>query len=295
MLGPALAAVAGAGLALHVIGRWIRFPKDRSAGPTPWRRSVALGLAVGAIATGLGPHLGVVALGAILAAWSSHAMSRDKGGSRLPFAPLLTLPLVGAWWLMATIAGPEGLGIAALPLVPLSWAAEGLLAPILLGATWAMTGLWPLHRQMRGALAAPVAAVLLVRVAAPAMPDGLEHWRPLAIPLVLLGIWHAALSGRWSSVAVGLAWIGLMGGSSAGRAGAALLLGASVLVELRPRAPRVAAGVLAGMGGLLAVEAGLRVEVVYTVLAAAAVVAATGYVSRAAMIASEPSAVEPSL
>ena len=266
------------------------------------RRGATAGLLLGAAAAGLGPHLGVVVAGVILAAWSSHLLSRDEGGSRLPVAPVLSLPLLGAWWLMATIAGPEGLGIAGLPLVPLSPAAERLLAPVFLVAAWATAGLWPLHRQMTGPLAAPVGAILFVRILAPIMPDGVEHWRPLAMPLVILGLWHAALSGRWAGVAVGLAWIGLLGGAPGGWAGAGLLLGAALLIELRqgtdhPRTAglaSVAAALLAGIGGLLAVEAGLRVEVVYTVLGAAALVAAAGYDSRTAMMASERSTIEPS-
>ena len=290
----ALVIVAAGGSLLHVIGRWVRFPQDRRADTPWWRRTTALGLILGAAAAVLGRHLGLVVLGAILSAWAAHVVSRDQGGSRLPLAPLLTLPLLAAWWLMATIAGAAGLGIASLPIVPLSPAAERLLAPVFLVATWAMTGLWPLHRQTRGALAAPVAAVLIVRVIAPALPDGLEHWRPLAMPLVLLGLWHAALSGRWSSVMVGLAWIGLLGGTPGGQIGGALLLVGALLVELRPRMHPAVAGIPAGMGALLAVEAGLHTEVVYTVLGAAALVAATGYASRAAMIASDRSTTDPS-
>jgi hypothetical protein len=58
---------------------------------------------------------------------------------------------------------------------------------------------------------------------------------------------------------------------------------------------RWGAGVLAGIGALLIVEAGLRAEVVYTVVAAAALVAAAGLESVIqASTASEPSAMTPS-
>jgi hypothetical protein len=296
----ALGGVLALGLLLAVIGRIARFPEDDRARSLPSRR-VTAGLLAGAIAAALGPHLGLVLLGVIAAAWAAHLGSRELGGSRLPIAPTLTLPLLAAWWLMATIAGPEGLGVATLQNVPLSPAAERLLAPIFLVAAWATMGLWPLHRQLIGAFAAPAGALLLARVATPAMPDGLEHWRALAMPLGLLGLWHASLSGRRSAVAVGLAWIGLVAGSRWGELGAALLLCSAVVLELVhrksgvrvQRAAAVAAAVMGGYGALLAVEAGLRAEVVYTVLGGAALVAATGFSSREAMMASARSTTDP--
>jgi hypothetical protein len=123
-------------------------------------------------------------------------------------------------------------------------------------------------------------------VAVPAVPAGLEHWRPLAMPLIVLGIWHAALSGRLAAVAVGLAWVGLLGASRAGLTGAALLLAGALTLELagdsgerfrswKP-AVRVVSALAAGAGALLAIESGLRAEVVYTVLAVGGVVLAAG-------------------
>jgi hypothetical protein len=202
---------------------------------------------------------------------------------------------------MGTIAGPAGLAVRGLADMPLSPAAERLLAPVFLVGAWATMGLWPLHRQLLGALAAPAGALLLARAAAPAMPDGLEHWRALAMPVGLLGLWHAALSGRTAGVAVGLAWIGLVAGSGRGELGAGLLLCSAVTLELMPRRgepkfgrlARVAAALLGGYGAVLALEAGLRAEVVYTVLGGGALVAAAGFASREAMIASARSTTAP--
>jgi hypothetical protein len=203
----------------------------------------------------------------------------------VPAAPILTLPLLGAWWLMATIAGPEGLRVGALPLLPMSPAAERLLAPVFLLAGWATAGLWPLHRQLDGALLAPAGAILLIRIVIPTMPDGLEHWRPLAMPLLAAGAWHAALSGRTPGLALALAWVGLLGLTPGGRLGAALLLAGALVVELGRLAPSsparrftmLASGVAAAIGGVLALEAGLRGEVVYTLLVVAALVALVGH------------------
>ena len=301
VLAAAITGVAGAGLVPYVIGRYVRFRKDGSRTLPPLRSIATAGLLAGTIAAGVGPHVGIVIGGVIVAPWSAFVLAHAEGDSRLPIVALLTVPLLGAWWLMATIAGPEGLSLTGLPLLPLSPAAERALAPVFLLAAWATAGLWPLHRQAGGGLLAPVGAILLVRIAVPAVPDGLEHWRPLAMPLLVVGVWHAALSGRRSGLAVGVAWIGLLGGTPTGRIGAALLFGAALVVELSRRSDRpdpsrlasVAAAIMGGYGGLLAIEAGLHAEVVYTVLAAGALVAAAAAEPRQAMMASDRSTTEP--
>jgi hypothetical protein len=302
LLGAA-GSVAAVGLALYGLGRVIRFrERDPVAGRPSRHPAATAGWVAGVAAAGLGPHLGLVIIGVIVATWSAWLVRRSNGGPRVPVSPVLTFPLLGGWWLMATIAGPEGLSIGALPLLPASPAAERLLAPVFLLAGWATAGLWPLHRQVDGALLAPVGAILLARVAIPILPDGVEHWRPLAMPLIVAGVWHAALSGRHGELAVGLAWIGLLGLTAGGQLGAALLLAGALATELGRKWPasRVAqlglsaANVAAGIGGVLAVEAGLRGEVVYTVLAVAALLAAVGHASREAMIPSARSITEPS-
>lgn len=298
----ALLMVLTIGLLLLLPGRFVRPAAVEPALSRPVAGTV--GLAIGAVAVAVGPHLSVVILGAVLAGWSGYLVQRGAGGPRIPTAAALTLILLPAWWLMATIAGPEGLRMTALAELPLSPAAERLLAPALLLGAWALSGLWPLHRQMPAAFTAPVAALLLARVALPAVPEGLEDWRALAMPVVVAGTWHAALTGRMSRLAVGLAWVGLLAPDGEGLAGAGLLLAAALLAELdgpiarvtgRPvSGTRVAMGLAAGAGGLLAVTAGLHGEVVYTVLAVAAVVAAVGRAFAAqASTASEPRTTAP--
>ena len=68
--------------------------------------------------------------------------------------------------------GADGPGGGALPNVPLSPAAERLVASALLLVAWGMSGLPPFHRQIAGALSAPAAALLLYRIGAGALPDG---------------------------------------------------------------------------------------------------------------------------
>jgi hypothetical protein len=187
----------------------------------------------------------------------------------------------------------------------LSPAAEQLLAVPLLIAAWAVAGLWPLHRHLPGALVAPVGAFLMARVAILAVPSGLEHWRPLMMPLVVAGVWQAALSGRLPRVAVGMAWVGLVAPDGLGLAGAAILMAAGLAVELVERIGALRVGRLApaaqalpliafGWGALLVVGAGLRGEVVYTAAAVACLVALCGRPWPQAITASAPSTTSPS-
>jgi len=209
--------------------------------------------------------------------WSAYFLFHPRGSRPPPVTPSLTLLLVPVYWLLSTIAGPEGLSLATLPLVPLSPAAESLVAPALLLAGWSVAGLWPLHRQVPGALTVPLGALLIVRVALPLAPDGLEYWRPLAVPLVIAGIWHAAAVARWPLLAAGTGFLGLAGLTPVGAMGAAWLLGSALVLELcsmlrlpaiADRLARAATWIAGAWGGLLVLEGGLRGEVVYTALGA---------------------------
>ena len=246
------------------------------------RRAERLAAAVlgGAAAAALGPHVAVVFLGVVVAAWCGYFLFHSRSGRPMPVTPVLTLLLVPAYWLLATIAGPEGLGIAALFRVPLSPAAESLVGPVLLLVGWSLAGLWPLHRQMPGALVGPLGALLIVRVALPLAPDGLEYWRPLAVPLLIVGIWHAAALARWPLLAAGAGFLGVVGLTPAGAAGAGWLLGSAFILQVcsmaslpagTVRLARVVAWVSGAWGGLLVLEGGLRGEVVYTALGAVGV------------------------
>jgi len=244
----------------------------------PIRQRAMVGLVLGAVAAA-GPHLALVFAGAVVAGCSGWWLARAAGLTRVPTAPLLALVLVPSYWFIVTVAGPGSLRVAVLPELPLSPAAEVLLAPALLLAAWALAGLWPLHRQEPAAFTAPVGLLLLARVALPAVPDGLDHWRPLAMPVIVIGLWHAALAGRWSLMAVAMAWVGLLAPARGGSSGAGLLIAAALLLEGAARLDRAhgratmlvrLAAVLAGSwGALLAVSAGLHGEVVYSVVAVA--------------------------
>ncbi len=264
----------------------------------------AVTLVVGAVAGAFGPHVAVVFLGATAAAWSAYLLFHPRGRRPAPLAPSVTLVLAPVYWLLATVAGPEGLSLVALPLVPLSPAAESLVAPALLLAGWSLAGLWPLHRQLPGALVGSIGALVIVRVALPLAPDGLEYWRPLAVPLLLAGTWHAAALARWPLLAVGAGLLGVAGLTSTGASGAGWLLGAALVLEvcsmanLPPtiiRLVRVAAWVAGAWGGLLVLEGGLRGEVVYSALGAAGLALIIGGGRPQAMTARAPSTPAPSV
>jgi hypothetical protein len=259
-------------------------------------------IAVGALMAVAGPWADLVLLGALLAAAGGWACTRARDARRLPLAPVLALALVPAWWLMRVVAGAEGLSTGSLSDLPWSPAAEQLLAALLVVAAGAMSGRWPLHREEPAALTAPVAAALLARVALPAFPDGLEHWRALALPVVLVGGMHGVRTGNRSEALVGLAWVGLAVATGWSHAGAGLvLLGALVLVAAERLGSRMMvvlqliAALAVGTGALLITEAGLRTEVVYTVCGVAGlVVAAVRWSFAQASTASAVKATSPS-
>jgi len=242
-----------------------------SAGP----RRIDLIAIAGIVATLAGPHVVAVFGGVLVATWAAWLASHRPGTRPLPVAPILTLVLIPAGWLLATIAGVVGLGIAALPQVPLSPAAELLLAPALLLAAWATAGLWPLQRQLPGALVAPAGALLLARIGHPLVPDGLEYWRPLTVPLLVLGLWHAASWSRWPLVIAGAAILAVAAATPVPTAGWAALLAISIALQLRlamdlspPQtiAVRAASWPLATIAGVMVLEEVLRGEVVYSTL-----------------------------
>ncbi len=253
----------------------------------------------------LAPHLSLVFLGAAGASWAVWLTAPTGERARWPVIPaLVTIVLLAGYLFMATVAGPEGLAMSGLADLPFSPAAETPLAAALLIASWLSSGLWPLHRWGSAPLLAPVAALLLVRVGLVASPAGMEHWRALAAPLAMLGIWHAA-AARWApGLSVGAAWLALTTGGASGIAAAAWLLPSALALEfVGPEAEgerwprrwgRDLALFYAGWGGFLALRAGLHGEVVYSVLSAAGAAIGISGGPRQAMTPSEPRSTLPS-
>jgi hypothetical protein len=290
--GGVAVALGLAGAGVVVIGRAVgttkpaRALKQRVFGPPlrpalatdAWIATAAVAVAIGAAA--IGPHVAVVFLGVVVAAWSGYLTFHPAAARPAPLVPALAFVLVPAYWLLATIAGPIGLRTGELASVPMSPMAESLIAAVLLLVAWGVAALWPLHRQLPGAIGGSAGALLLVRVGFPLVPAGLDQWRPLVVPVLIFGMWHAAAHGRWPLLAVGGALLGLVAPPGAGIPGAWWLLGTALVVEvagLRSLGPQVTPAlrtiswVSAAWGGLLVVEGSLRGEVAYTALGVAGI------------------------
>ena len=280
--------------------RWLGAPADVSSGTRP----EIIVLVVGILITAFAPHLALVFSGAAAASWSLWAMNR-RAGVRWPVLPAGVTALLGVIYLfIATVAGPEGLSMGGLGELPISPAAETLVAGALLASSWLMSGLWPLHRLTPAPLTGPLAVLLLARVGLVVAPAGMEHWRPLAVPLAMFALWHAGARSWGPGLAVAAGWLALVSVAPfpEGTVAAAWLLVAGLALELldpqrdgeaRPkRWTRWLALMAAGWGGLLALGAGLHGEVVYSVLAASGVILAIGGGGQA-MTPSAPSTPAP--
>lgn len=284
ILRSALAVVA-AGAALALTGAMVRrlrrlAPRGDAALHWPGQRGhvgVTAAFIAGALGVALGPHAGLAFLGLIVAAAADYLGRRARGQASVPWLPLVTLGLLPIWWLLATIAGPVGLGLASLGDVPLSPRAEVLLALPLALVVWSSLALWPAHRLFPGGLLAPLGVALWLRVARPALADGLVHWQPVLMPLGVLGVWGGAIAGRSAAALNALAFVAVTSGDG-GASAAALLLTAAALALGASRSCATPAP-LAKVGERLAwavavlalpvvLEAGFRRQIVYTLAAA---------------------------
>lgn len=301
------ASAVALGAGIGIIGATVIAGADRlsrSAGrtrPEPGSRFPALAgrgrtllLALGAILAIAAPHLHIVVAGAIAAALGAYASARGRGVGRLPVFPAVATGMLAfAAYYLDVIAGPTGLLLVDLPEAPLSSAAQGYLVPALAFGAIGFFGFWPFTALTPGTWLAPVGAALLLRIGAESLPLGMEGWRTVAMPIGVIAAWGGALGSRPLALAAAGSWMACFGAAGAGGAAAWLLALVPVLgVELadgpneRAGAPRslLRTAVIAGvgtLGGTLALDALLRTEVVYAVLAAAAAAFSAVYISRA--------------
>lgn len=239
----------------------------------------------GAGLAGLATHLHLFLAAVVVSAASGWRWSRP-GRWPVLIGPVLLL-LCACWYLLARVAGPMPLTLSLLREAPYSAAFELGMAAALLLCAGVLLGLTPFHLMGRGPLTPILAGLLLVRVVAVALPGGLEHWQPVAYPVVLF---TAAIAVATREVPLGLlalASVGLCSGDpTAGWSGLVLLALAEALRGLdwlaaHGRRPNtvgqglVAAVGLAGAVALVPVLAGgLAAEALYTTAIAGAVVLA---------------------
>jgi hypothetical protein len=248
------------------------------------------GLLASAIVLAITPSLRAFCLATAVLGVVSHVLLRRLGGgSPVPVSALFALLIVPVYQFLVTVAGDPTVTLRELGSAPFSTAAEIRVLPWLALAAFGFAGLWPLHGLVLP-LAAPIAGILLIRIGAHALPNGMEHWAPLFIPLAVLGIWHGAVPSshpqsvlrRWMEMLTGMAIIGTFAGGD-GVTGAYWLLAAVTVIPLTVLGVPVErkGGGLTSLfwlpvawGLLLVTAGGLASQVTYTVLAALGIAAA---------------------
>lgn len=245
----------------------------------PWLAIHAASVVLALVA----PHLHLLGVSLTIALIAGVLLERRLApGAVPPVGPgLAMLLLLTSWFALAGVAGETPLGLAALPDAPYSEAFEVTVALPLALSAWPLLGLFPFHQTRLGPLAPVAAGILLVRVAAVAVPNGLAHWQPLLYLLLVLAMIHALVTRRDSEALAALAAVGLLSAAeTAGwcgvglAAGVALMRSHSLLITagrvLNARGQILVRG-LAALGAILLVPifaGGLAAEAVYTTLAA---------------------------
>ncbi len=289
-----LVALAGIGLCAGILAyaapriaagtRWLDaliFPRRSAPSPASDGRSrgllgVSAGCALGALLVSrLDLLLLTVVIGGLAGVLLEHRLTR-----RWPLvAPIALAGVLVVGYLMIHVAGETPLTMESLEAAPYSDAFEILIVLLLGLACWVLLGLWPFASTLRGPHATLLAAVLLVRVVAPILPDGATHWQPIFYLIPAIAAWHAAATGRHNEALRALGTLGLLSGSDVagwagiGLAACALVGEGAVLV---PASGREATGVwlfalratavVAALLLLPLLQGALETQVVYTVL-----------------------------
>ena len=274
------------GQRIRATDRWFGAPAGDSAAPIS-RSPVGprMVLLVGFVLA-LIPTVPTLVVGTIATAIILHHGSRLRGElGRVPLLPILCLSLLPMSWLILTVTGSLAPPLWSLADAPFSPAAELWIAPWLLVAAWGLLALWPIHWLVPRPLGAALAGMLLVGIGDYGVPLGMQAFLSWLAPVILLALGWAAAIGRTEMLLGGL---GLFGALAVPESRAGLLLlpfglvSVLVLTSDRLDVPKdivLKLGLsLAGTGFWIALLAGLRSQVVYTVLCVAvvAVAAASG-------------------
>jgi hypothetical protein len=193
-------------------GRVVRTPGEPPARSWP-DQEVLLGLLIAAA----GPYLILLGAGALLVLFrpARSALLKDRYGwlaLLLGAAALLCVAL----FLLFTILGSLGASMAEIASGPFSPAAERLLVLLIGLASLLLSGLPPFHRAPWRLSLAPLAAILLTRILAAALPGGLGDWDSPAMLWLVAALAYGAWSRHWSIVAVAGGLISLWSGLTAG-------------------------------------------------------------------------------
>ncbi|MEP6472223.1 MAG: hypothetical protein ABJC74_00780 [Gemmatimonadota bacterium] len=289
-------SLAGAGLFL--VGRllgvrgwfvaadgWLgggRQPGNTPAEPRPtWQR---YGLAC-AIVVGLIPTVTTLVIGTIVAATLLYLQARRSNEvARLPLLVIGTLCLIPAGWLLLTVAGSVAPTLGSLPDAPLSPAAELWIAPWLLVAGWVLLGQWPIQWLVPRPSLAMLGGIALLGIGAFGIPLGMQAFQPWLAPVLVISLWWALATRRLEMALGALALFGALAVPETGRWVVLLPFAVTsllVMQDARPISMHRAARrkillVISGCGLWYVLLAGLRTQVVYTVLCVLAVAVASG-------------------
>jgi hypothetical protein len=254
--------------------RWL------TARPTPAgdhdRGNAGVLLLVGALIA-LIPYATALLAGTVVAAFGLQGVSRERElGGRSRVLPAFMLALVPAGWLLLTAAGSAMPSLVSLLDAPLSPAAEAWIVPWLCLGAWGLSGLWPVQGLVPPPILAPLAGLVMVRLGVDALPEGIRGWQTIVAPLTVVALWWAGATAR---EAMGLAAAAMFAAitATAGQGDAALLLfglaGVAAALPLVPVPVSTPRWLPSRLGWLIpaiaawpALEAGLRSQVVYTVL-----------------------------
>ncbi len=278
-LAAALALLAWAGGAVRLRALLARVPCRLSPARPPASLAAVAPWGIGLLLIAIGPHLHLVlAGGAMLLVLAAREDLRARA-VRAAAPDAVALPaLLGAWWLLGTIAGVEGGWMRDIEQVPLSPAAEYLLVPLLGAVLFRFAGVPPLDGAT-GAGLAVVAVLLAWRVVLPLLPGALPAWSAgvlaaAALAAILAG---AARRGDLLLAAVGLG--ALLVGGEPGRLGGPVLLVSATLARPGSRVAGHVLGLRLALVVTLAWAAGealtgtLANEVSYSVMLVAGAVA----------------------
>jgi len=226
---------------------------------------------IGLLMMAVGPHLHVVLAGAalLLALTARHDLRARSVRAAVPDV-VAGLALLGAWWLLGTVAGIEGGWMRDIEHVPLSPAAEYLLVPLLGAVVFRFAGVPPLDGTM-GAGPAAIAVLLSWRVVLPMLPGALPAWSAGVLAAAALGAILAGASRRGDLLLAAVGSAALLAGGEAGRLGGPVLLVAAALARPGSRVAGFAVGVRVALAVTVAWAAGealtgtLAGEVAYSV------------------------------
>jgi hypothetical protein len=265
---------------LHLFARWRWADRVRAPGGSDAVWLVILGMGIVAIAAT--DNVGWIIVGALAVAGSAHALAiKLWNGPRVPVLPLLVAGLIPFGIELYQLAAIGEWSMAYPGLAPLPARIEIGLLPLVALAAWGLAALWPVHGLVPNGVLAPLGGLLLFRLGAELLPAGLLYWQPLLSPLALASVWWGALTGRRTLLLSGWAFQALVSDLPMASEAAFGLLGISAALAVLPAIPeRWTAGMMRILVGLsvvgiaLSLPAMLQTQLVYSVLAVAAVAVA---------------------